>query len=113
MNKKISLLICFLISLFFLSCNDPFKKTNVYIFDSENGHIEVSLLSEANQKITFEITAYPDEGYELLKENIRITNYSFEFYGIPVFSHPDKKFTFTVDNTYDITISTIFTMIQE
>ena len=70
MNKKISLLICFLISLFFLSCNDPFKKTNVYIFDSENGHIEVSLLSEANQKITFEITAYPDEGYELLGENI-------------------------------------------
>lgn len=113
MNKKISLLICFLISLFFLSCNDPFKKTNVYIFDSENGHIEVSLLSEANQKITFEITACPDEGYELLKENIRITNYSFEFYGIRVFSHPDKKFTFTVDNTDDITISTIFTMIQE
>ena len=113
MNKKISLLICFLISLFFLSCNDPFKKTNVYIFDSENGHIEVSLLSEANQKITFEITAYPDEGYELLGENICITNYSFEFYGIPVFSHPDKKFTFTVNNTQDVTISTIFTMIQE
>lgn len=106
----------FLVLLSFLlitSCdNTIFSRGDVWVLDSENGKLQVSV-SFRDFNANYIIRAIPDQGYELVDTNIyiyQLMGNDLSSYTIGGIKEIDKNlFAFTTDKDRNLVISACFT----
>lgn len=113
MKKNILKLFAFLGLVFlFSSCYFMGLNTDVTIIQPENGRLEVKLVDDSFGELKYEITAFPDNGYELLSSNIFITTNDKKGEKKVISNIPETncRFIFTCDDS-NLIITGLFTKI--
>lgn len=129
MKKIYILFLCLMATFIITSCeNFITEKSEIYVYDSEHGSIEVKHISSTSLSSRYEIVPYPDEGYCLEKDNIKIFIHSEDFsesnryssnhdYGYSIILEYDsevgERFIFDLYHPINISISAFFTKIEE
>ena len=114
MKKNIYILLS-IISLSFLliACKNILPTHDIWVMECENGRIEIQI-EEENSSIVLLLTAFPDEGYILEKNNIYIYNKYFsdiESYRnkYEIIELEQNQFHLEIDSFNNLMVSAIFT----
>jgi len=114
MKNKIKILILsiFLISL--CSCRSMFVKTTVWVMDCINGSLTV-VESDEDDGYKFIITANPDDGYCLKKENLIVRALSGSEIStlLGTTEIEENKYGMYVSGAEKIVVSAVFTKVEE
>lgn len=109
-NKFIFILSIFIFTITFSSCNLLQINNPVVILDTKNGSLDVEVTKIESNKNVFEITAKPNEGYELLIENIFVNVKGNSSFTLTVNgTDTPNKFYFSYYGLDKIIISAYFT----
>lgn len=129
MKKIYILFLCFIASFVFTSCENALitEKSEIYIYDSEHGYIEVKCISSSPVSSKYEIIPYPEEGYCLKEKNIKIfvhseyysENHHYTYSDGGTFLQLDfdtdfeDSFIFSLYHPINVSIAVYFTKIEE
>ena len=128
MKKIYILFLCLMATFVFTSCeNFITEKSEIYVYDSEHGYIEVKCISSSPVSSKYEIISYPEEGYCLKEKNIKIVVHSEHYSENNHYTYSDggtflqldfdtdfeDSFIFSLYHPINVSIAVYFTKIEE